>query len=194
MLPFGSQVDPTIIENVKEEDTISPELLIDNYMIPAKPVIIRSAAKEWPAFEKWTDDYLKEKYEKLELRLDKVKDVFTEIPPQGNICLGRDTLAHFIDTYKNPDVKKFVDSELPSPLYKYVNLPAPMGGCQDILNDIVEVDLLMSSGKVQTLLAKNTLSSLTCSLNGTKEWKLVEPAYNSYMYEIWRGDNHEKST
>lgn len=41
-------------------DHISKEDFITNYLEPRKPLIIKKGAKNWPAFEKWTFNYLKE--------------------------------------------------------------------------------------------------------------------------------------
>src|SRR5690606_1217134 len=41
-------------------DSISKADFEKNYLIPRKPLIIKNLAKEWPAYEKWTMDYLKE--------------------------------------------------------------------------------------------------------------------------------------
>ena len=41
-------------------DNINKDDFINNYLNPRKPLIIRNMAKTWPAFQKWTFDYLKE--------------------------------------------------------------------------------------------------------------------------------------
>ncbi|HYK75503.1 MAG TPA: cupin-like domain-containing protein [Daejeonella sp.] len=49
--------------NLKKVDivpNISKEDFINNYFKPGKPVVIRNLAHSWPAFEKWTFDYIKE--------------------------------------------------------------------------------------------------------------------------------------
>ena len=51
-----------ILKPVDTVETISPEDFKKNYLDPRKPLIIKGLTKEWPAREKWTNDYLKEKY------------------------------------------------------------------------------------------------------------------------------------
>jgi hypothetical protein len=41
-------------------DTISSEQFRREYYLPGKPVIIKSLAKTWPAYNKWTWDFLKQ--------------------------------------------------------------------------------------------------------------------------------------
>ena len=125
-LQTGSHVPPTDVDEVTMENMLSPKEFMENYMLPRKPLVFRGAVKEWPAFEKWTDEYLRDNYPNLELRMEGRKEKRTPIP-QGDIALGRDSMKHFINTYHNPDVNKYVVSELPTPLYKYVNIPRPLG-------------------------------------------------------------------
>ena len=111
---------------------ISPKDFMEKYMLPRKPAVFRGIGKEWGAFKSWTDEYLKETYPKLELRMEGRKEKQSKVP-QGDIALGRDTLKHFIDTYHQKDVNKYVVSDLPTPLYKYVKIPPPLGKSRNIL-------------------------------------------------------------
>lgn len=41
-------------------DDISKEDFVKNYLNPRKPLVIKNMAKKWPAYQKWTMEYLKE--------------------------------------------------------------------------------------------------------------------------------------
>lgn len=41
-------------------EDITKEEFREKYLIPRKPVILRNMAKSWPAYEKWTMEYIKE--------------------------------------------------------------------------------------------------------------------------------------
>lgn len=41
-------------------DDITQEEFIEKYLKPRKPVVIRNMAKKWPAYQKWTMDYMKD--------------------------------------------------------------------------------------------------------------------------------------
>lgn len=41
-------------------DDITQEEFIEKYLKPRKPVVIKNMAKKWPAYQKWTMDYMKE--------------------------------------------------------------------------------------------------------------------------------------
>ncbi|HTH32677.1 MAG TPA: cupin-like domain-containing protein, partial [Lacibacter sp.] len=41
-------------------NTISPEQFRRDYYLPGTPVVIKSLAKTWPAYNKWNWDFLKQ--------------------------------------------------------------------------------------------------------------------------------------
>ncbi|SHF06056.1 cupin-like domain-containing protein [Chryseobacterium takakiae] len=41
-------------------DDITKEEFIEKYLKPRKPVVIKNMARKWPAYQKWTMDYMKE--------------------------------------------------------------------------------------------------------------------------------------
>ena len=43
-----------IVEDISKED------FREKYLIPRKPVVLRNLAKSWPAYQKWTMEYMKE--------------------------------------------------------------------------------------------------------------------------------------
>ena len=50
-------------------DDISKEDFYNNYVKPRKPLVIKNLAKKWPAYQKWTMDYLKETVGDVEVPL-----------------------------------------------------------------------------------------------------------------------------
>ena len=40
-------------------EDISQEEFRKKYLIPRKPVVIRNMAKNWPAYQKWTMEYMR---------------------------------------------------------------------------------------------------------------------------------------
>jgi jumonji domain-containing protein 7 len=44
------------------ESTLSKHDFFWKYLTRSRPVIVRNAIKEWPAFDKWTTEYLRQKY------------------------------------------------------------------------------------------------------------------------------------
>lgn len=50
-----------ILSPVDTVETITPEDFNKNYLKPRRPLVIKGLTKSWPAREKWTAEYLKEK-------------------------------------------------------------------------------------------------------------------------------------
>ena len=49
-----------ILKPIDIVDDITQEEFREKYLIPRKPVVIKNMAKKWPAYQKWTMDYVKE--------------------------------------------------------------------------------------------------------------------------------------
>lgn len=52
-----------IVEDISKED------FYNNYLKPRKPVVLKNMAKKWPAFQKWTMEYMKETVGDVEVPL-----------------------------------------------------------------------------------------------------------------------------
>ncbi|TDX84685.1 cupin-like domain-containing protein [Epilithonimonas xixisoli] len=49
-----------ILKPIDIVDDISREDFLEKYLKPRKPVVIKNMARNWPAYQKWTMDYIKE--------------------------------------------------------------------------------------------------------------------------------------
>lgn len=49
-----------ILNPIDIVDDISREDFLEKYLKPRKPVVIKNMARKWPAYQKWTMDYMKE--------------------------------------------------------------------------------------------------------------------------------------
>ncbi|XP_066916064.1 uncharacterized protein [Clytia hemisphaerica] len=183
--PLGSHIPATEVTSVDGSTMITPNAFMQNFVLPRQPLVFRGIGKLWPAFEKWNDEYLKENYPNLELRMEGRKEKQSNIP-QGDIALGRDSMKHFIETYQEKDTNKYVVSELPTPLYKYVNIPPPLG-CGELKQRFTEINLWINSGGASSILHKDSPNIINCVVNGTKEWKLIEFKHNHLIYQAWEG-------
>ena len=162
--PIGNHRPPEL--KYDEHFELSGELLFERYVQAKQPVILRNFARQWPAFTKWTDDYLRNNFGHLEVKLEP-KRVGTNAGAEGALGIGRDTIRNFADTYR--ENSKYAVGQLPSPMYRDV-LVAPCLTCGELADSLVEVDLWWSSGGTMSLLHSDAFNTFSCQLNGTKEW------------------------
>ena len=140
MKPFGSHREPESVDESFADNLISPKDFAEKYVMKRKPIVLRGVAKEWPAFNLWTDEYLSEKYGNMEMRIEGKREKQSGIPA-GDVCLGRDRLKTFLSEYKS-GANKYVVSELPTPMWGEVKLPGCVS-CGDFLNNFVAQDVNM---------------------------------------------------
>ncbi|CAH1244730.1 KDM8 [Branchiostoma lanceolatum] len=178
--PLGGHRPPDV--PIDELHTIpDPREFWDKYVKHEKAVILRGAAKNSPAFTLWTDEYLRDKYGKLEVRLEGKREKHSWLPI-GVKGIGRDTLEHFLDTYHDSDA--YVVSQLPTDMYHEV-LVQPCLTCGSFRKSLVEIDLWMSSNGGSSILHKDAFNAINCLYNGTKHWKMIERKYEPLIHKAW---------
>lgn len=148
----------------------SPQKFWDQYASVQRPVIFRGAAKNFPAFHLWIDQYLKENYGDLEVKLEAKQE--KDHVPVGERGLGRDTIRSFLKTYQEKD--SYTVSQLPDPLSTEV-MVLPFLTCGTFSERILEANLWLSSGGTRSMLHKDADNAINCLLNGTKDWILIHP-------------------
>jgi hypothetical protein len=89
---LGSHREPDTIE--ERYDIPTPLEFWSNYVKISKPVVFRGAAKHSKAYKLWSDEYLKERYADLEVRLESKGEKSGRVPI-GAKGLGRDTIGRF---------------------------------------------------------------------------------------------------
>eukprot|EP00794_Sanderia_malayensis_P008242 gene8242-9124_t len=179
--PFGAHMAPSPVDEITMENMPSPKQFWKDYVSRRKPAVFRGAAKQSPAYEKWTDEYLKAQYGDLEVRLEAKKEKQGYIPI-GDVGVGRDTIRNFIDTYH--DRNKYIVSELPRPMQDEM-MVIPQLACGEMGKRIVEVDWWMNGGNASSIIHKDAFNQINCLMNGTKEWKLIEYKYEKSIYKAW---------
>lgn len=90
--PLGSHRPPetNLVDDLQEMP--SPQEFWTKYVRPSKAVVLRGAAQHGRSFTQWTDEYLKEKFAELEVRLESKKEKSSKVPI-GAKGVGRDTIG-----------------------------------------------------------------------------------------------------
>ena len=158
------------VDVIDSSELPSPQQFWDQYASIREPVVFRGAAKHFPAFQLWTDEYLTENYGNLEVKLEAKRE--KEEVPVGARGLGRDTIRSFLETYQKKDT--YTVSQLPDPLSREVKV-LPFLMCGTFSERILEANLWLSSGGTRSMLHKDADNAINCLLNGTKDWILIHP-------------------
>ena len=154
------------------DNILAPPLFWEKYASQRKPVVFKGAAKTFPAFQLWTDEFLIENFGNLEVKLEAKKE--KDKIPIGEKGLGRDTIRSYLNDYKGKD--SYVVSQLPDPMASHVDVLSCLS-CGTFVERIMEADLWLSSGGTCSLLHRDADNAINCLLNGTKDWILIDPKY-----------------
>ena len=155
---------------------IHPRIFWKNYCEIGRPVLFKNAAKSWPAFTKWTNEYLKENFGKLRVKIESKYE--KNESPVGDVGLGQDSLKHFIDTYQKND--KYMVSQLPNQMSSDVLVPQCLL-CGTLHQRILEANIWMSSGDTRSVLHRDADNAINCLLTGTKSWIMIDPVYTHLL-------------
>lgn len=150
----------------------SPPVFWQKFASVRKPVVFKGAAKNFPAFKLWTDEFLIDNFGNLEVKLESKKE--KDKTPIGEKGLGRDTIKSYLNNYRTKD--SYVVSQLPHIMARDINV-LPCLSCGTFLERIMEANLWLSSGGTSSLLHRDADNAINCLLNGTKDWILIDPIH-----------------
>lgn len=171
MKPFGSHHPPDfIVEELPY--MISPQDFYMNYVAKHKPVVIKGAVKYWPAYMKWTDEYLNATYGNKTFRMETRDDDKWNIPPDM-------ALHEFLQQYNHSN-RYLVDELLPD-MRKDVILPLCLR-CEEMSSFFFVSYFWMSTGGTSSSIHIDTDENLLCVIRGHKVVNMVSPIYSRYLY------------
>lgn len=115
-------------------DTISKEDFRNKYLLPRKPLVIKNMARSWPAFEKWTMDYMKETVGDVEVPLYDSSKADPAAPINSSATKMKFTDYIDLISEKPTDLRIFLFDPLksaPKLLEDYISPKDLMGGFLD---------------------------------------------------------------
>ncbi|XP_022808696.1 jmjC domain-containing protein E-like [Stylophora pistillata] len=140
-----------------------------------KPVLLRGAARLFPAFSLWNDEYFLSFTEGEEVL------VTVEVDKKENrLAPGEDIpFADFVRDIHSSG--KYMISSVPEFLRKDILLPFPIA-CHDITQgNLVQEILWFSSGGTKSVLHNDHAENIMCVFQGTKEFFLIDSAYQEQV-------------
>lgn len=146
-----------------------------------KPVLLRGAARLFPAFSLWNDEYFLSYTESEELL------VTVEVDKKENRSAPGEDLS-FADFVRDMHSSgKYMISSVPEFLRKDILLPFPIA-CHDITQgNLVHEILWFSSGGTKSVLHNDHAENIMCVFKGTKEFFLIDREYQEQVNVTERG-------
>jgi lysine-specific demethylase 8 len=181
---LGEHGAPVIEGFVEELDyVLYGKDFYDHFIRKRTPVVLRGAAKEWPAFLHWSNEtYLKAKYGKEQHDIEFTKN-YENIPPIKKTM----SLKEFLEIYKKEEV--YLDSPIPhSSMTQDIIVPTCLQ-CKEILSSIQSIHLLYSNGGTSSSFHQDGYENLLTVFSGRKEVLLAH--YNNSKYLYSKNQKHQ---
>ena len=130
------------------------------------------AVKYWPAYTKWTDEYLNASYGNETFNMETRDDDKWNIPPSMK-------LHEFLSQYTQAN-RYLVDEVLPD-MRKDVILPLCLR-CEEMSSYFFVSYFWMSTGGTSSSIHIDTDENLLCVIHGHKAVLMVSPVYSTFLY------------
>ncbi|XP_078608121.1 bifunctional peptidase and (3S)-lysyl hydroxylase Jmjd7-like [Branchiostoma floridae x Branchiostoma japonicum] len=171
MKRFGAHRPPDhIVEELPY--MIAPEDFHALYVSKHKPVVIKGAAKHWPAYTKWTDEYLKKNWGDVTFNMETKDDDKVNLPPSR-------MLKDFLEVYQEKDL--YLVDEVHPGMREDVILPLCLR-CEEMSSKFFVSYYWHSSGNTSSTLHIDTDENMLCVIRGSKKAILVSPVYSNDVY------------
>lgn len=115
-------------------ESITKEEFREKYLLPRKPVVIKNMAKTWPAYEKWTMDYMKKVVGDVEVPLYDSSKADPAAPINSSAAKMKFTDYIDLINEKPTDLRIFLFDPIkfaPALLQDYISPKELMGGFLD---------------------------------------------------------------
>lgn len=158
------------------DDLPSPHVFYEDYILNrggpfdgvGKPVLFRGAAKSMPAYELWTDSYLRERHG--EVRMDQVE---TEKKETRKTYPHEDwSLSKFLDEYDGKDI--YSTANTPKGISDEVYV-LPSINCGGFHGKLASTVFWFSSGGTKSVVHNDAQQNFHCMFAGQKDWILWRP-------------------
>lgn len=165
--PLGSHQPPVGVLDSTDFVPSSREFF-DQNVLPGKPVLFKGAAKKMPAFSKWTDEYLSEKFGQEGIDVEEGKK------ENRSLATFHFKLQDFISRYKDEDI--YLVETLPAKMREEYALLKSLscGGYTNVLQDAV---VWFSSGGTKSVLHYDSVDNINCLFDGTKELVMINKSH-----------------
>jgi hypothetical protein len=164
---FGSQGPFVAVKETFEP--LSTKIFFDNFVKTKTPILMRNEAKQFSAFNKWSDKYLHEKImsndENYKVNIETVKK------ESRDQQVERIEFTKFLDIYNKSDY--YMVTSVPEFLKSDIQLPNVLQ-CEQASSTLQKTVLWFSSGGTKSVTHTDDYENILCLLSGRKNFILVD--------------------
>ena len=164
---FGSHGPFVAIKETIE--SLSTKIFFDNFVKTKTPILMRNEAKEFSAFNKWSDKYLYDKTmshdENYQVNVETVKK------ESRDQQVERIEFTKFLDVYKKNDY--YMVTSIPEFLKADIQIPNVLQ-CGQASSTLQKTVLWFSSGGTKSVTHTDDYENILCLLSGRKNVILVD--------------------
>ncbi|XP_065197388.1 uncharacterized protein LOC135828886 [Sycon ciliatum] len=181
-------------EKVQEVDIsrLDPTAFFRDFLSQGRPFVVRGGIKSWPAYEKWTDEYLMSK-------VGNDQTMVTHAPDNIFYFYGKkhdmteSTVGDFLSTYRDPNRKKN--------LYLAQHPLQSEDGTKSKIRDDVkqppftkflhleDAFVWMGGGDQVTPVHFDNSENVMCMVAGRKHIRIFEPGMSNFLYPLVQNKN-----
>lgn len=148
-----------------------------HYIRRRRPVVFRGAARHFPAFHLWKNEsYLREKYGSDHFRVEPFRSYTNQSYPLHKTM----TLNEFLDRYHDEPI--YLDSPCPRRKLNEDILFPDCLACEEMIQGMSSVTLLISSGNTSSSLHHDGYENLISIISGSKMVMLFNTSQSWFMY------------
>ncbi|XP_041360609.1 bifunctional peptidase and arginyl-hydroxylase JMJD5-like [Gigantopelta aegis] len=171
---------PPLQKAATMDDFPTPEYFFRWLTSPGQPVVFKSVLDkiDFPAYHKWTDDYLREKFGQIVVQTEQSRDYDNYL---GSI---KWRLMHqFLSDYK--ERRQYLVQDLKENMKEDIRIPRSLqcGGFQNLFEKFV---MWLSRAGSTSFLHNDEYDNINCILDGVKVFKLIDKKYSQQV----KADNY----
>ncbi|KAL3866847.1 hypothetical protein ACJMK2_044106 [Sinanodonta woodiana] len=171
--PLGRHTPPTGTLRVTGEFP-DPLVFYHFFVKPGEPLLMKNVltAENFPAYAKWNDEYLREKYGQEEVQVEQGKK------ENRSEKYYEFTLSQFLNIYNKSNL--YMVHDIPKQMAGDVYLPGSLqcGGFEKNLDFSV---MWFSSGETKSVLHYDGADNINCLLDGKKEFVLIDKKHRDLV-------------
>ena len=177
---------PSQIAEIDSPPFLSPLQFLRDCVTPNRPIILRGAAKSWPAVTKWTDEYLRNLCGKKNISVAISPNGYADAITDGKFVIPEEVRMHFskfLDIMKNPEEHNGIfyiqkqNSNLTSEFEVLLNDIEPeIRWASEALNSKPDaVNFWMGDSRAITSMHRDHYENIYCVIRGSKKFILHPP-------------------